>query len=407
MKSLISVDEALALIASQVASAEEERVPLAEASDRRLSRDVLAGVSAPPTDVSAMDGYAVRFSDVTASGSRLKVVGEIPAGQLPPGPISSGEAMRIFTGAPLPAGADHVLIQEEAMRDGDVVRATAAQTAPRHVREAGRDFSVGDVLVASGQLAGPVEIGLAAAGNNAALFVRTRLKVAIITAGNELQGPGRPLGPSQIVDSISPALVALVHAWGGAAIPGQIARDSVESIMSAMASVSDADIVVPVGGASVGDYDLMKAAFQRAGAEILFSGVAVRPGKPVWFARRGDQRVLGLPGNPASAYVCAHLFLKPLLNGARETPAFFGARLTSPLGAEGGRDAYLRAVCSAGPVGLTVDVLPDQDSSLLRPLQKANCLVRRLSGSPPAAAGDVVRCLPLAGRSILGAGVTN
>ncbi len=397
MSKLISVDEALSVIVRSASTPGAERVDLSAALGRRLAQDVLADVSAPPANVSAMDGYAVRFDDVASGSLLLRVTGEIPAGQLPPRPIGPGEAMRIFTGAPVPDGADHILIQEEAVREGDTVHATAAQSVPSHVRIAGRDFASGEVLIRSGTRMGPSEIALAAAGNHAALWVDRRTRVAIITSGDELRPSGTSLSPGQIIDSVSPAIGALVQAWGGQAIFAPIARDSIEAIGDAVRAVSDAEIIVAVGGASVGDYDLMKAAFLEAAADIQFAGVAVRPGKPTWFARLGAQRVLGLPGNPASAYVCAHLFLKPLLEGERGKSESFAAKLAGLLEAEGNRETYLRAICAAGLDGLSVRTLPDQDSSLLRPLNAANCLVRRRPGSPAAQSGEIVSCLPLTG----------
>lgn len=397
MSKLISVDEALTVIMSSASTPGAERVDLSDALGRRLAKDVLAEVSAPPANVSAMDGYAVRFEDVASGSMRLKVTGEIPAGRLAPRPIGHGEAMRIFTGAPVPDGADHILIQEEAVREGDTVRATAVQGAPSHVRIAGRDFASGEVLIPAGARIGPSEMALTAAGNHAAVWVDRRTRVAIITSGDELRPSGTSLAPGQIIDSVSPAIGALVQAWGAEAVFVPIVRDSIEAIGAVARSVSNADVIVAVGGASVGDYDHMKAAFLEAGADILFAGVAVRPGKPTWFARLGAQRVLGLPGNPASAYVCAHLFLKPLLEGERGKSEPFAAKLSAPLEAEGNRETYLRAICEARLDGLSVRTLPDQDSSLLRPLNAANCLVRRPPRSPAGEIGEIVSCLPLAG----------
>lgn len=399
MKKLLSVDEAIAAIIAEAHEAAEENIALSSALGRRLAQDVVSQLSVPPASMSAMDGYAVRYQDVADGSKSLKVTGEIPAGRLPPGPIGPGEAMRIFTGAPVPEGADHILIQEEAAREGDIVSATIPQAAPSYVRTAGRDFALGDVLLRAGTLIGPSAIALAAASNHANLTVHRRLQVAVITAGDELRPAGSALSPSQIVDSVSPAIGALAQSWGASVIRVPIIRDSIEAICAALEEVHEADIIVAVGGASVGDYDLMKTAFQQAGASIMFAGVAVRPGKPTWLARLGAQRVLGLPGNPASAYVCAHLFLKPLIQGELGKPAFFEARLAAPIEAEGNRESYLRAICSAGADGLSVRLLPDQDSSLLRPLHAANCLVRRLPGSPAMDTDAAVSCMELTGGS--------
>ena len=394
MSALISVETALSILAQHGCRAEEETVPLSQALGRRLAQPVIARLTLPPSDVSAMDGYAVRVADVREAGAELKLIGETPAGNVPTRSLGPGETMRIFTGAPLPEGADHILVQEEAERDGEIVRVTAAQGDAQFVRRAGIDFHTGDALVVAGTRLGPAELAIAAAGNHASLAVERRPKVAIIAGGNELRPPGSDLKPGQIVDSISTALGALVRCWGGEPVTTGIARDSVASIREQIDAASDADIIVPVGGASVGDHDHTKAAFAEAGAEIVFSKIAVKPGKPTWFARRGEQRVLGLPGNPASAYVCAHLFLRQLLPSAPNQD-IFPASLLAPLAANGSRETYLRGRAIAGPAGMRVEALPNQDSSLLRPFLTANCLIRRPAGTSAAAEGDTVDCLPL------------
>lgn len=394
MSALISVETALSLLAQHACPAEEETIPLSQALGRTLAQPVTSRLTLPPSDVSAMDGYAVRIADVHDAGAELKLIGETPAGDVPSRSLGPGEAMRIFTGAPLPAGADHILIQEEAERDDETVRVRIAQEKAQFVRKAGIDFNTGDELVTAGTRLGPAELAIAAAGNHADLVVGRRPKVAIIAGGNELRPPGSDLKPGQIVDSISTALGALVRCWGGEPVAIGIARDSVASIREQIDAAGDADIIVPVGGASVGDHDHTKAAFVEAGAEIVFSKIAVKPGKPTWFATRGRQRVLGLPGNPASAYVCAHLFLRPLLPSA-PSPDAFAASLDTSLAANGSRETYLRGRAVAGPSGMCVEALPNQDSSLLRPFLTANCLIRRPAGAAPAAGGDVVDCLPL------------
>ena len=316
-------------------------------------------------------------------------------GHLPAHSIGPGEAMRIFTGAQLPEGADHILIQEEAERTGDEIRVTVPQTSSQYIRKAGRDFSEGDTLVKSGARLTPADLGLAAAGNIASVTVRRRPVVAILPGGDELLPPGSALSPGKIIDSNSAALAALVRSWGGEPLTPGIAGDSVEAIRAMIDTVSEADLILPVGGASVGDYDYMKAAFQEAGADILFSGIAVRPGKPTWFARMGDQRVLGLPGNPASAFVCAQLFLRELMSATATTSARFHAQLETAMPKAGFRETYLRAVSHTQDGKTIVAPLADQDSSLLRPLQTANCLIRRLANAPASEAGETVECLSL------------
>ena len=395
MSGLIRVDDALRALAPHALDAGEETISTGEALGRILSRDVLAGTTAPPADVSAMDGYAVRLADTTGAGSELRVTGEIPAGTLPAHAIGPGEAMRIFTGAPLPGGADHILIQEEADRSGDEIRVTVPQSAHQHIRKAGRDFSAGDSLVSAGTCLTPADLGLAAVGNNASVTVRRRPVVAILPGGDELLPPGSALSPGKIIDSNSTALAALVRSWGGEALTPGIAGDSVAAIRAMIDAVKDADLILPVGGASVGDYDYMKAAFAEAGAEILFAGIAVRPGKPTWFARLGQQRVLGLPGNPASAFVCAQLFLRALMVKTAGPATVFEAELETGMPKAGFRETYLRAVSRPQDGRMMVAPLADQDSSLLRPLQTANCLIRRMPNAPACEAGEPVECVKL------------
>ncbi|KCZ46056.1 MULTISPECIES: gephyrin-like molybdotransferase Glp [unclassified Hyphomonas] len=395
MSGLISVDDALRALAPHVLDAGEEAIPVGDALGRVLARDVLARTTTPPADVSAMDGYAVRLSDVRKAGNRLNVTGEIPAGTLPRHPVGQGEAMRIFTGAPLPEGADHILIQEEATRTGDMIEVTVAQADSKHIRKAGRDFSRGDLLVTAGACLSPADLGLAAAGNNGTITVRRKPKVAILPGGDELLPPGSDLEPGKIIDSNSTALSALVRSWGGEPITPGIAGDTIEQIRALIDTSSEADLILPIGGASVGDYDYMKAAFQEAGAEILFSGIAVRPGKPTWFARMGQQRILGLPGNPASAFVCARLFLKDLLVNTAGPSARFIATLDVEMAPGGFRETYYRAVARVEDGRRTVMPLVDQDSSLLSPLQMSNCLIRRMPNAAAAIAGDTVECLGL------------
>ncbi len=395
MTALISVNDALQALAPHALDAGEETIPVDVALGRVLAQNVLARTTTPPADVSAMDGYAVRLSDTREAGNRLQVTGEIPAGTLPSHPIAAGEAIRIFTGAPLPDGADHILIQEEARRTGDMIEVTSPQTSSRHIRKAGRDFAEGDVLVPLGTHLSPADLGLAAAGNNSTVTVLKRPIIAIIPGGDELLPPGSELEPGKIVDSNSTALAALIRAWGGEPVAHGIAGDTVEKIRRLIDASDEADLILPIGGASVGDYDYMKTAFQDAGAEILFSGIAVRPGKPTWFARKGQQRVLGLPGNPASAFVCAHLFLKALLSKTAGPTGNFSARLETDMPAGGFRETYYRAVARRSDAAHSVSPLPDQDSSLLRPLQTANCLIRRLPNTPAASVGEEVECLDL------------
>lgn len=392
---MISVAEALAQIKANALSLETEAVPLDQALGRTLAKAVSAQVTQPPADVSAMDGYAVRLCDVGTAGARLEVIGEVPAGTLFDQPIGPGQAVRIFTGAALPAGADHILIQEEATREGDIVSVTAPQPAAQHVRKAGMDFRKDEILIESGQRLGPAEIAVAAAGNLADLCVYKPPRIAILASGDELRPPGSDLARGEIVNSNAAALSALIQMWGGEAIDLGIARDTVTAIREKIELAADADIILPVGGASVGDHDHMRAAFREAGAEILFEKVAVRPGKPTWFAQLGSIRILGLPGNPASAYVCAHLFLAPLMNSAQEHASRFEAHLGQDLPENGRRETYMRGRLDHAEGRLTVSALPNQDSSLLTPFRDADCLILRPVNDPARPAGIAVTCLPL------------
>nr|WP_321362457.1 gephyrin-like molybdotransferase Glp [uncultured Hyphomonas sp.] len=395
MTKLISVDDALAALTAHILDAGEETIPLAAALGRVLAQNVLARTTTPPADVSAMDGYAVRLADTRDAGTRLQVTGEIPAGTVPTHPLAAGEAIRIFTGAPLPEGADHILIQEEAHRTGNIIEVTTPQTSSRHIRKAGRDFAEGAVLVPEGTRLSPADLGLSAAGNNSTVRVLRRPLIAIIPGGDELLPPGSELGPGKIIDSNSTALAALIRTWGGEPVTPGIAGDTIEDIRALIDASGEADLILPIGGASVGDYDYMKTAFEDAGAEMLFSGIAVRPGKPTWFAKKGQQLILGLPGNPASAFVCAHLFLKALLSKTAGQTGYFSARLETDMPAGGFRETYYRAVMRRIDGAHSVSPLPDQDSSLLRPLQAANCLIRRRPNAPAANVGEDVKCVDL------------
>ncbi|MEO0884163.1 MAG: molybdopterin molybdotransferase MoeA [Pseudomonadota bacterium] len=377
MTTLISVDEAIALILEHRPQMPAETVRLDDALGRTLASPVEARLTQPPAPLSAMDGYAVRLADVSEPGAQLTVIGESPAGRPFEGPVSAGEAVRIFTGGYVPEGADHIVIQETASRDGDTITCADAHPTTRHIRAAGRDFSTGDVLIRAGTRLGPAEIAVAAAANHAELTVRQRPKVALITNGNELKPPGTDIRPGEIVSSNPYAIGALVKIWGGELLQTEHSADTVASIQNALSSASAADIIVPIGGASVGDHDHMRQAFDQAGFASVFQKIAVRPGKPTWFAKNGAQVVLGLPGNPASAYVCAHLFLKVLL-GTVDGLKTQTARLTTPLAANGSRETFMRAHLVADEDGgLSVTPAADQDSSLLTPFLLRSVLIRQ------------------------------
>ncbi len=396
MSGLISVDEAIAALVANRPDWPVETVALSNALGARLATPLKANVTRPPAAVSAMDGYAVRLADVGTPDTPLTVIGEIPAGSVFDKPLSPGEAVRIFTGSELPPGADHVVVQEHATRDGDKVRFSSGYSEPSFVRAAGRDFSTGDTLIETGAKIGPAEIAIAAAANHATLEIYKRPTIAILANGDELRAPGSALERGQIVNSNPAGLSALVSLWGGMPVDLGVATDSVAAIREKIDAATEVDIIVPVGGASVGDHDHMRTAFAEAGYETIFERIAVRPGKPTWFARKDHQLVLGLPGNPASAFVCAHLFLR-ILTTDQAKLSFQPARLESDLAANGPREAFLRATAaySAEDGTRTVIAAADQDSSLIRPFLSGNCLIHRPADAAAQPAGSIVQTLPL------------
>lgn len=389
MTGLIPVEEAISRLIAERPPRVPIRLPLAEALGTVLAEDIRAGISRPPASVSAMDGYAVKFTDVAAGGAQLVVIGEAPAGTPFSGGVNSGEAVRIFTGGEMPGGTDHVVIQEDTAREGDTVICHEAYSQPQSVRAEGIDFKRGDTILSAGQRVGPAEIAMAAAANQAELNVWRRPIVALLANGDELRPPGSTLKRGEIVSSNAAGLAALIRAWGGEPVDLGIAADSIASIQDHIAKASAANIIVPVGGASVGDHDHMRAAIAEAGYEQIFQKIAVKPGKPTWFSQKGDQKVLGLPGNPASAFVCAHLFLKPLMS-ASDGPEIAHAQLRGTLKANGPRETYMRAHATPDAGGiLKIAPMPDQDSSLMSPFLSANALIKRRAHASACAAGDV------------------
>jgi molybdopterin molybdotransferase len=393
---LLAVDEARARMLAGTAPLGIETVNLGGCLGRTLARDIIAARDQPPFDASAMDGWAVRAADCPGV---LKILGESAAGRRFAGVVRQGEAVRIFTGAALPAGADRVVIQEEARRSDGMVEVPAAQ-GPTHIRPAGQDFTAGQRLLSAGTRLDPWRLALAAAAGAAELCVSRRPIVAILSTGEEVVEPGVAPGPFQIFNSGGAALAALVRGWG--AQPAQLnpVGDDLEATAAAVAA-GGGDIVVTLGGASVGDHDLVKPAMARLGLTLIVESIDVRPGKPTWFGVLGDGRpVLGLPGNPASALVCAELFLGPLLlalQGADPAVRLIPARSGAAMAANPGREHWLRARLEHGADGVvTAEAFADQDSSLVRVFADADALVRRGRGAPAAKAGDTVEVLPLA-----------
>lgn len=363
---------------------------------RTLAEDVIAGRDQPPFRAAAMDGYAVRAADLPGPLQRL---GRSVAGAGYAAPLRAGEAVRIFTGAPVPEGADWVVPQERASLAGDRVSFSLEAHAPSFVRPQGGDFPAGAKLLAAGERLDAWKLALACAAGRASLRLARRPRLAVLTTGDELCAAGEVPRPDQIFDSAGPAVLARALAWGAA--PGAMVRlpDELQASAAAIAA-TEADVIVAIGGASVGEHDLLRPAAKSLGAEFRVEGVNVRPGRPTWFARLPDgRRLLGLPGNPTSALVCAELFLRPLLlalQGADPTLPLLTAKLGEAMPANGPREHWLRADLRFGGDGV-VRVTPaeDQDSGWTRVFARAKALVRREAGAPAASAGTLVQVLPL------------
>jgi molybdopterin molybdotransferase len=396
---MASVEQALGAIAEQAASRRlgVESVPLAQAFGRVLAEPVLARVSQPPADVSAMDGYAVRFADMKM-GAALQVSGESRAGTPFSGKLNPGEAIRIFTGAHIPEGADHILIQEDTRREGGAVTVAFEQRKPENIRRRGMDFNRNDELIPAGRVITEGAISLAAAGNNGTVTVVKAPRIGVLANGDELAEAGADLASGQIVNSIQPALLALIRRWGAEAIDLGVSQDTEADVRKRLST--SCDVIVSIGGASVGDYDVVRSAFAAEGFAPVFEKIAVKPGKPTWFSAKDRVLALGLPGNPAAAMVTAQLFLRPLiaaLTGATpNTTEPQRAHTETPLPAAGNREEYLRAVLTLDAEGRAhVRAAENQDSSMLSPFLTANALIRRPIKTPAAAAGDLVDIVTL------------
>ena len=372
-----------------------ETVPLLTAAGRWLAAAVVARRSQPGADLSSMDGYAIGFADMPGP---WRVVGESAAGRPFAGPVDTGEAARVFTGAAMPAGTDSVLVQEEAARNGDTLT-LAGEGPPRlgmSVRRKGLDFSAGDTLIAAGERLTPARIALAATGGHGELLVNRRLRVTIVATGDELIAPGAESDdPLSLPEGNSAMLAAMLADLPVDVTLLGIVPDRLDALTSAFAG-AQADIIVTTGGASVGDHDLVRPALEAAGGAIDFWRIAIRPGKPMLAGRLGEAAVLGLPGNPVSAFVTATLFLRPLIaamaGAADPLPKTLTATLAEPLPANDHRQDYLRATIADGRVAMAVI----QDSSMLGTLARADCLIVRAPHAPPAQKGDPVEIVTLA-----------
>ena len=392
--SLLPIAEAQARLLALAGPTPIERVSLAEAAGRWAAAPVVARRTQPAQDLSAMDGYAIRFADLPGP---WRVIGESAAGSGFAGTVAPGEAVRIFTGAPMPEGADTVLIQEEAACEGDQLRLSGEGPAHvgRNTRRRGLDFAEGDTLIAAGDRLTPARIAVAAIAGHAELAVHRKVRVAIAATGDELVPPGTPIGPAQLPESNRIMLAAQLGDLPVEIIDLGILPDDLEPLTRAFATV-EADLLITSGGASVGDHDLVRPALEAAGATIHFWRIALRPGKPMMAGRRGDMVVLGLPGNPVSVFVTALLFAKPVIahrSGAADPfPPRRRVPLGEPLPANGPRTDYIRAALIDGHAHAAAI----QDSSMLRTLARSTCLIVREPHAPAAETSDLVEILDMA-----------
>ena len=395
---MISVEEAAARIVAAFNPTDSEVVSIAEAAGRVLAADAVAKSDQPPAPVSAMDGYAVRATDVANVPVSLRIIGASPAGHPFAGVVKASEAVRIFTGGVVPEGADAIVIQENTESDGAQVTVKAAAKEGQHVRPKGLDFARDTVLAQAGCRLGARDVSLLAAGDIAQVTVQRRPVVLFVATGDELSRPGEPRKPGGIVASSGYGLAAMIEEWGGIARDLGILTDTEDAIASIAASAKEADIVVTLGGASVGDHDLIQKALGPKGFALDFWKIAMRPGKPLIFGRLGATPLLGLPGNPVSSLVCAMLFLKPaiavMLGTATKTP-LLSAQLIAPLRENDSRQDYLRARTEMRDGELWAEAFAVQDSSMLRPLALADALIVRAPHAAAADAGSRVYILPL------------
>lgn len=399
---MLTVREAHARVIAAFDRLPAELVSIADAAGRVLATPPTARLTQPPADLSAMDGYAVRAEDIPAAPATLTLVGQAPAGGSYDHALKPGEAVRIFTGGPLPMGADSIVIQEDTKAEGTRITILEAPTPGRHVRKAGLDFNAGETPFSAGRVLTTRDIALLAAMNLPWISVYRKPRVAILSTGDELVMPGEPVGRNQIVSSSGIAVAALVRGWGGEPTLFDIARDDAVLIRDRIAAGAQHDLLITLGGASVGDHDLVQDALKALGFTMDFWRIAMRPGKPLMFAARDRARVLGLPGNPVSTMVCALLFLKPalerLLGQSGALVASQPARLAVDVKANDTREDYVRSRLSRAPDGsLSVEPHKIQDSSMLSVLARSTALLVRPAHDPARKAGEIVQVIDLAG----------
>ena len=405
MTPLLPVSDAIDRVVANLSPMPAETVPIDAAEGRTLAEPLAALRTQPPFTASSMDGYAVRAADIATTPTTLSLIGASVAGTGFTGKVGRGEAVRIFTGAPLPEGADAVVIQEDTEAGGkDSVTINVAAPAGASIRPAGLDFREGDALLAAGRRLGPRELALAAAMGYGALPVRRQPAVAVVSTGDELVPPGTMPGPDQIIAASAVGIAAHIRRCGGIPVDLGIARDTTDDLTAAVdrALARDADVLVTLGGASVGDHDLVGPVLKEKGMALDFWRIAMRPGKPLMFGRMkragGVTSVLGLPGNPVSSLVCAILFLSPLIDGLLGRPPADpseAATLAVDVPENDGRRDYVRATLTARGDLPEVTPLPVQDSSMLSALAAADCLLIREVRAPAAKAGEACRIIRL------------
>lgn len=395
---MISVDEAVARVVAAFAALSAETIALGDGSGRVLAEDAVAPLDQPPFPISAMDGYALRARDATAAPVTLRVIGSAPAGHPFAGTVGEGEAVRIFTGGVVPAGADAVVIQENTKADGSTLTINEPAIPGKHIRRAGLDFARGDVLAPAGRRLRARDLSLLAAGDVANIRVRRRPRVAFAATGDELSRPGEPRKPGGIVASTGYSLAAMIATWGGTPRDLGILPDTEEALAELPQRAQGADLIVTMGGASVGDHDLVRTALAPHGLVLDFWKIAMRPGKPLIFGKLGTTPFLGLPGNPVSSLVCAILFLKPAIAAMLGEPTDMplrSARVARSLPVNDTRQDYLRARLAFRDGEWWAEPLAIQDSSMQSAFAAADGLIVRAPHAGALAAGDRVDVLPL------------
>jgi len=398
---VITVADAKHRLLSGLSPVGSEIVEIGQAGGRILAGPVIAQLTRPAADTSAMDGYAVRSADLCGDKVELREIDHIPAGQLSQRTLAEGDCARIFTGAQLPDGSDSILIQEDADRrdgsSGTQIVTVSTVNAGEFVRRKGMDFSVGDALIEPGRRLTARDVGLLAAANIPWVTVRRKPRIAILATGDEIVLPGEPVGPGQIVGSAGHALASMVTSCGGEPLLLGVARDEPNALARAASNAHGCDFLVTIGGASVGDYDLVHDVLGAEGSTIEFQKIAMRPGKPLMFGTSGTVRLLGLPGNPVSSYVCGLLFLRPAMNVLQNCPQddeLIHMPTLEPLVQNGVREHYMRARTKLINGDPHIVPFGDQDSSLVATLARADGLIVRPANAPAAAAGDTVPVVP-------------